>query len=78
MPSTVYANVNWTNVTINQKVRQYDGDVIGGDRAQTIPTFTEDVNSDIISLRKIYDDNEKGFLLGPAPAFTTEGRDSNE
>lgn len=66
MPSTVYANVNWTNVTINQKVRQYDGDVIGGDRAQTIPSFTDDVNSDIITLRKIYDDNEKGFLLDVA------------
>jgi hypothetical protein len=27
---------------------------------------------------KLIEYHEKGFLLGPAPAFTTEGGDSNE
>jgi len=69
LPTTVYANLNWTNFDINQKINQYDANITGGNGAQTIPSFTDDAGSKVVTLRKIYDDNEKGFIMDVATSI---------
>jgi hypothetical protein len=62
-PTGAYINVNWDNTSIVDKLQFYDSNVTGGGGAQSIPTFTDDVGNTITTLRKIYDDNEKSFVL---------------
>jgi hypothetical protein len=66
LPTSVYANLNWRNFEVNQKINEYDANITGGNGAQTIPTFTDDAGSKVVTLRKIYDDNEKGFIMDVA------------
>jgi hypothetical protein len=69
LPTTVYANLNWSNFDIKQKINQYDANITGGNGAQTIPSFTDDAGSKVVTLRKIYDDNEKGFIMDVATSI---------
>jgi hypothetical protein len=62
-PSGAYLNINWDNTSITNKLQFYDANVVGGGGAQSIPTFTDDIDNTITTLRKIYDDNEKSFVL---------------
>lgn len=62
-PSGAYLNINWDNTSVTSKLQFYDANVVGGGGAQSIPTFNDDMNNTITTLRKIYDDNEKSFVL---------------
>ena len=62
-PSGAYLNINWDNTSITSKLQFYDANIAGGSGAQTIPSFNDDVGNTVTTLRKIYDDNEKNFIL---------------
>lgn len=62
-PSGSYLNINWDNTSITDKIQFYDANVVGGAGGQAIPTFTDDLGNTSSTLRKIYDDNEKNFVL---------------
>jgi hypothetical protein len=66
VPSGAYLNINWDNSSITEKLQFYDANVPGGGGAQSIPAFNDDTGNTITTLRKVYDDNEKNFVLTTA------------
>jgi hypothetical protein len=65
-PTSTFVNLNWLNTEVRNKINTYDSNITGGNGAQTIPSFLDDASASIVTLRKIYDDNEKGFVLDVA------------
>jgi len=69
VPVSTYTYINWDNAEVNSKLVYYDNNMPGGNGAQAFDTFTDDANDDITTLRKIYNDNEKGFVLDVAQSI---------
>jgi hypothetical protein len=63
LPSAAYVDLNWDNLAITNKIRDYDSNITGGTGAQTIPEYTDDYDHTVPTIRKVYDDNEAGFVL---------------
>lgn len=69
VPTSVFALVNWDNLEIHNKLNSYDANIGGGNGAQTIPSFKDDVGINVTTLGQIYDQNESGFSLAVANAI---------
>lgn len=65
-PSAAYVDLNWDNLAITNKIKDYDSRITGGMGAQSIPEFIDDYDKTTPTLRKVYDDNEAGFVLTAA------------
>lgn len=69
VPTSVFALVNWDNLSIHNKLTLYDATVTGGSGAQTLATFTDDIGVNNQTLGQIYSNNEAGFSLVAANAI---------
>ena len=69
VPTSVFALVNWDNLAIHNKLNSYDANIGGGNGAQIIPSFKDDLGINVTTLGQIYSQNEAGFSLEVANAI---------